>query len=446
VQRETLEKHTQTSLIRIDDQGSQEQETDAVPQTGEIQDVYVLIVREQEEEAEDASFVVASTPVPSQKASLAPAYAVCGLYLVCILATLAFQLYCIGNPEIATVTIVPKTQLMTLSGTVQLGRLLPPLTISQSQNTKATGRGHQDARAAVGTVTLYNGQQTSHTIAQGTVFTDRAGVSIETTQQAIIPAGNPGTGYGTVTVTAQALQAGSAGNIPAGDVSTPIALAVFVRNNQFTGGQDERTYTTVTQEDIHSLSTVLKTTLARVSTGALQGQVHPPEQLFIPPCTPTVTSDHRIGDEATHVKVTVSQTCSAIAYNSQTLAGKATTLLTARAEQTTGAGYRLFGTVAVLVKQATVTSTPPPLVFLLFQAQGSLVYALGNAEQLHIKSLIAGKITDQAEQLLLSLPGIERASLSFSGIGDATRIPKNSEHIHLSLFIAYPAAKPVERP
>ena len=51
------------------------------------------------------------------------------------------------------------------------------------------------------------------------------------------------------------------------------------------------------------------------------------------PCTPAVTSDHRTGEEAATVKVTVSQTCSAVAYNSQTLAEKARTFLAAQAIQ-----------------------------------------------------------------------------------------------------------------
>ena len=45
----------------------------------------------------------------------------------------AFQCYCIVNPLIATITIIPNRRQVTLSGTVQLGRVLNPITISQSQ-------------------------------------------------------------------------------------------------------------------------------------------------------------------------------------------------------------------------------------------------------------------------------------------------------------------------
>src|SRR5690348_4511851 len=108
-----------------------------LPHPDEIQDIYVLIVREQDEAPEQTP-VAASTPVPPQKISFLPAYALCGLYLMCILATLAFQLSCIVNPPLATVTIIPKSQTVTLAGSLQLGRVLQPLTISQSQTVPTT--------------------------------------------------------------------------------------------------------------------------------------------------------------------------------------------------------------------------------------------------------------------------------------------------------------------
>jgi len=211
------------------------------------------------EEAQEPAQVVESTAVTPQNISFMPAYAICSFYILLIISTIAFQLYLIFNPPIATVTIIPRSHTVTLTGTLQLGRVLQPLTISQSQTTATTGKGHQDAQAATGSVTFYNGQQTEQTIAQGTVLTGSDGVSIETTQSATIPPGNPNTGYGTVTIPAQARQAGSNGNIQEGDVNTPIAIAVFVKNTQFTGGQDERNFQTVAKADISSVATPLKT-------------------------------------------------------------------------------------------------------------------------------------------------------------------------------------------
>jgi baseplate J-like protein len=430
-----IEQEIRAVLAQMDNGEQQEQQTP--PE--DIQDIYVLIVREHGEVEEDQPQVIDSEPVtPPDKPTQSFPYLTLSIVLVCLLPMLAsilLQVYLLQNPPIATVTITPKSQTVTLSGTVQLGRLLQPLTISQSQITPTTGKGHQDAQAATGTVTFYNGQQTEQTIVAGTVFTGQNGVSIETTQSATIPPGNPSTGYGTVTVTAQALQAGSNGNIQAGDVNSPIAIAVFVKNNQFRGGQDERDFSTVSQQDIHRVSTTLEKSVALSMQAVLQGQLSLLEQLQLLPCTPTVISDHPIGAEATSVKVTVSQTCSAVAYRSQDLATKATAYLANKAQQTTGAGYSLFGTVLVSLKQTSVTNTPHPLVFLSFQATGTWIYALFPSAQQQIKHLIAGKSTQQAAQSLAALPGIERATIHFSGISDPERVPKSTQNIHLVLLV-----------
>ena len=81
-----------------------------------------------------------------------------------MLASTALQLYLAFNPPIATVTLVPRSQTITLSGMLQLGRLLHPITISQSQTTLTTGNDHQDARAATGAITFYNGLFRSQTL------------------------------------------------------------------------------------------------------------------------------------------------------------------------------------------------------------------------------------------------------------------------------------------
>lgn len=433
MQHDTLEKHVRSIMVATDNPENQEQNIETPPDG--IQDVYVFIVREREE-AEDATFTVESIPLHSQKTSLLPAYTICGIYIMCILAICAFQVYCLLNPPVATITIIPKIQHVTLSGTMQLGRPLNPITFSQSQTAQTTGYGHQPAAKATGTITFYNGQFQTVFIAAGTILTDANGQAIVTDQDAAIPAGNPPS-YGQVAVSAHAVNPGARGNIPAYDINLACCTAsVFAKNTEaFTGGQNERDFPTVRQEDIYKVSTPLKKSLAQSITGAFQGQLKPGELVFIIPCTPVVSSDHRPGDEAATVKVTVSQTCSAIAYNSQTLEEKGAAFLAAQALQKTGAGYSLFGTVHVSVTQASVTSTPHPLVFLSFQATGAWIYGLSQTEEQHIKELIAGKTSEEALQQLASLPGVERITISFHGFGDNTRLPKNTGYMHIVLIV-----------
>jgi hypothetical protein len=423
--------------MESEEQNSQEQEspgaTEQEPEPIDTIHIHyfpdaILIVKEEQE-----AQVVDSTPVLPQNISLIPAYAICCFYILLIVSTLAFQVYCIVNPPIATVTIIPKAEHVTMTGTLQLGRLLPPLTISQSQTVPTTGKGHQSAKSATGYITFYNGQFQSVTIPAGTILTGTSGIQVVTNQDTTIPAGNPPS-YGQVSVSAHAISPGVRGNIPAYDISLACcATSVLAKNTQpFTGGQDERNFQTVAKSDIDTTATPLKTAVAQSLAGAFQGQLQPAEQQQLLPCTPSVTSDHQPKQEATQVKVTVSETCSAIAYNKGELETKVAAFLATQALQKVGAGYSLFGTLRVSVTQATVTNNSN--VFLSFHAQGTWVYALGNAQQQYMKRLIAGKTKQQAVQLLASLPGVERAAIGFSGFGDDTRVSKDSAYIHLVLI------------
>lgn len=343
----------------------------------------------------------------------------------------------IVNPFTVTVTLAAKSQQLTLQGTLQQGRVLNPITISQSSTVPTTGYGHQDARNATGFITFYNGQSTQQFVPAGTILTSASGVEVVTDADASMPAAdltaNPPV-IGQTTVSAHAVHAGSTGNIQAYDINTPCCSSVVAKNvNGFTGGQDERDFQTVAKSDITTTAAPLKVTLAQSAQGALQGQLKTNEALVTPSCATTTTGDHQPGEEAVQVKVTVSETCSAVAYDQASLQTKVTALLTQQAAKQLGTGYSLLDTVQVSVKQATVNHTPP-LVFLSFHAQGTWVYALSQAEQGHIKQLIAGKTKQAALHILQSLPGIERVSLQSSGFGDDTRIPKNLSAIHLMIF------------
>src|SRR5258708_36853159 len=147
-----------------------------------IQDVYIqyiFIEREEEEDEQDSidSTLTATEPetnVPytptiqpltkkqarDEKTSKHVGLFMMSLLLFLCLASIALQLHFILNPPIATIILIPKSQTLSLNATAQLGRLLPPTTLSQEKTVPTTGHGHQDARAATGTVTFYNGSNT----------------------------------------------------------------------------------------------------------------------------------------------------------------------------------------------------------------------------------------------------------------------------------------------
>ena len=339
-----------------------------------------------------------------------------------------------------TVTITPKAHTISTTGVFPLGtagsanglqgRVLPTFTLTQSASTTATGHGHQDAKHATGRLTLYNGLFTAQWLPSGTVFAGQHGVHVATSQSVTIPSGNPPS-YGQATVSAYAVQAGSAGNIQAGDINTTIANGVLVTNSPFTGGQDARDFLSVTKADIQRVVDRLSPDLLQSEQTALTAQLTGGEALAPPTCSPATTADHGPGSEATTVQVSVSASCIAIAYNQQAIQVKASQLLTSIATQQLGTGYHLIGSIQVTVKQATV-STHPPLVVLSFMCGGTWVYTLSPQEQQHIKHLIAGRTKQQALQLLLSQSGIDKATIT--GIGENEQVPEDVTHIHLLIM------------
>jgi hypothetical protein len=399
--------------------------------SNEIHDVYVLVVRERSTRAQgdtQEDNALETTLAPAQttqaKADLL-AYVPCLFGLVVILSCLAF------DPPTVTVTMLAKAQTVSLTGTLQPGRLLNPITASQSTVVATTGKGHQDSKQAAGLITLYNGQFQSVAVPAGTMLTVSKGVQIATDQDALLPAGTP-PAYGQTTVSAHAIIPGRGGNIAAYAISVACcAPAVLAKNTQgFTGGQDERDFHTVTQSDIDQAATPMKPILAQSVSGALQGQLTHSEALQTLPCTPTVRSDHQAGQEAREVKVTVAETCSAVTYNNAALQAQATALLTIRATQQVGAGYTLVGAIHVTLRQATVSHTTPSLVF---SCQGVWVYGVTNAQQQLIKNLIAGKTEQQALDALAHLPGIQRARIG--DVDDNAKLPRNPGLIHLIILV-----------
>ncbi len=311
-----------------------------------------------EKESQEPPIVESDTPTrplaqPQHRNSPRVLHCILLLFLFLLLDSAGGILNDLSTPT-ATITITPKIHTVSVQGSVKLGTLLNPITLSESETVSATGHGHQDATYATGTLTLYNGLFTSQFIAQGAVFTGSDGIQVATDQAVTIPANAPPVD-GQATVTAHALKKGASGNIATGDITITINNGLLVRNNQFSGGQDSRDFTIVTKKDLDAPAATLQTKVTDSMTAALQQQRTPTEQLQKVPCTPTVTANHAPEEEAQTVTVTVSETCTAIAYDISTLQAKAMQLLTAQVVKTVGKGYMVYGNISVTITKATTT-------------------------------------------------------------------------------------------
>ena len=333
----------------------------------------------------------------------------------------------------ATITVIPEAEAITTTATFPIGtssndvqgRVLPALTVTQSLTVPATGRGHQDAKAATGIVTFYNGLSTVQSVAPGTVLTGQDGISVLTDEAAIIPPANPPS-LGETSVTAHAIQPGASGNIQAEDINRTLSTGLFAKNTApFRGGQNERAFTYVTQGDIQQAISVLTPHLLQSEQAALSAQLQPGETLAAPTCTtPGALSNRKSGDEATEVKVTVSETCMAAVYNPQSLQKAGIKQLSTKVSKQQ---YSLAGTIQITVRSVTIQPGSATLTAML---HGVWVYQINEPQ---IQNLVAGKKRLDAIRLLSAMPGVEHASIA--GITDNQFLPEDAAHIHLLILL-----------
>jgi len=353
----------------------------------------------------------------------------CFLHFLLILCF--FVLFDVGDGQvsallapIATITITPQVQTLATTATLLLaslqGRVLPALTLAQTQRVQATGQGHQDAQRARGTLTLYNGLFTSQSIPAGTIFTGGHGVQVATDEAVTIAAGTPPS-YAVISVPAHALQAGSRGNIGAGEVTTTVANGVLVRNAPFTGGSDARDFVYVTRADIQHGSDALVSWLVQSEQAALAAHLQPHEVLSRPTCTTQIVASHQAGAEAASVEVAVTQTCWAVVVNRLSLQTVGMPLLEAQGHL--GKAFRLNGVIEVSNLVATIQ--PQGTAILTAHLEGLWVYQV-NAQQ--VKALIVGKPRLTALHLLSGLPGVQ--AVSIAGISDNEPVPEDVTHLH----------------
>lgn len=412
----------------------------------EIQEtIHVYFVREPAAPQQDEQVIESTPPTTPHKRISYAAFVALGVNILLFLSVLIVSVI----PQLTTqviITLIPDERPVMATTTLVVsntptngnikGRLLPSFTLTQSKDVAATGHGHQNAKQAQGTLTFFNGLFVSQTIATGTILTGREGVQIVTDQLAIIPAAlatTPPT-FGQVTVSAHALAPGSSGNIATGDINTACCLpSVLAQNTEaFQGGQNERNYIFVTTADIQSVSQLLTASVTRSENAAMQAQLTTDEGLLTQPCTPTLSSNHHPGDEETTVTVTVSETCSGIAYDNAALHAQAARLLLIKASKTVETHYSLFGDIQVTILAVQLTNKTNQIAAITVSTSGTWVYQITQSEQQHMKLLIAGKSKQQALHILLSLPGIQRAIIA--GIEDTGSVPKDSTHIKIVIL------------
>jgi len=371
-----------------------------------------------------------SPPVPGRKRN---GFVLAALVAAVISLTLVAMLVLapLWQPT-ATVTILPSGNTVATTASVQVaGRALSSVMLTQARIVRATGTGHQDAQAASGAVTFYNGYTEVQAIPAGTLLQAASGVQVVTGQAASVPAAVPPM-QGQATVTAYAIQAGTTGNIKAYDIYGACCRAyILVQNTAaFTGGREARTFRTVTQSALDSAVHPLKAAITQSANAAFQAQLQPGEALAPPDCVITSASDHQAQEEGMQARVTVTAACNAEAYPVQAVQAQAAQGLTIAASQQLGSGYVLTGDPHVTVTGASANGG---MLRLTLRAQGTMAYQFGQEQLQAIRSRIAGMDKTQAAAWLARQKGVKAVSIAVSGIG--ATLPQDTSAIR------YPAAR-----
>lgn len=298
---------------------------------------------------------------------------------------------------------------------------------SQSQTTTTTGSKQTAATQAAGTLTV-TCRSSSYplTINAGTVFTDNNDVSI-TTDMTVTTSGC----Y--TTIPAHTANAGQSGNIAANDIHQPYHGYTVSNETAFSGGQDAKTTAVVAQSDIGTTAASLETTLTSEVKQALLEKLKTNERSFgNPQCSPTVTSNHTVGDEATNVTVSVLVTCTIEAYDNDGAQAMAKILLSNQAATDLGTDYGLTGNITTTIGQPTLADRAYGTISLPVTAEGVWVYQWSDAQKQKLAKLVAGRSTQDAKMLLLRQKGVSAANIQLPS-DDNGVLPSNPSNITMDV-------------
>jgi hypothetical protein len=282
---------------------------------------------------------------------------------------------------------------------------------SATQSITAQASGSIPGLRAQGQLLFLN-LSTSSIRIPGGILTSGRGVQVAYAGPIVVPPS-------TISVTGTAVGVGAGGNIGALDINGFCCGSnkIFVKNpSGFSGGQDPQAHAIVEQGDIDGAAKTLVASLTPGTQAALQKQMKPNEQLVANSlqCNKsTFTANHKAGDRASSVSVTVAITCKEEVYDEQAALAMSGDLLKAEANRNFGPNYALTGNIVSGVAHANVIDSKGT-VSLSVNAEGMWVYRFSDSVQQTFKNHIANLSKQEALNYLTQQPGISSVQIDIS--------------------------------
>jgi FlaG/FlaF family flagellin (archaellin) len=161
------------------------------------------------------------------------------------------------------------------------------------------------------------------------------------------------------------------------------------------------------------------------------------EALIAPTCVLKTATDHNIGEEASQVQVSLSETCQAGAYNTNDLQQMVSHLVSQEAQQRYGTGYTLAGDINVNLQNTVLTMTNNQQIATMnVNAVSQWVYQFGKRQQQQISNHIAGKGRGEALHMLSRTEGIQQATVALAG-GYNDTLPSDAGRIQIVIVYRF---------
>jgi serine/threonine protein kinase len=331
----------------------------------------------------------------------------------------------LGADPTATVSVTPQLKnlndayILTASSQVSNAnvttREIPDRTVpgaaTDSRTVQTTDTASVAGAQASGYLLFDNSGDAPVTVFEGTTFDTTSGVSVQTTGSVEVPAQQNGQD-GTVTTAAVAVNAGTAGNIPANALARKCCHGLFVSNPaHFSGGVDAHQVRAVSQADIDGVSNSLSSSLQQQVLKLLLQKMAPGEVMTqLPVYDTTVAPAYPVGAHVSQVNVRVTVSTSVIVYN-RTVAGKiATQLLEEQAAQTLGSGYAQQGAPTVGVPHV-FQQGKNGVIYLSVPVRAVWVYTFSTQQLNQWKQSIRGATRDAALAYLNVQGGVQAVQI-----------------------------------
>lgn len=424
--REQIDAHVQKLLEEEKPDPAKAIAVLPVPQNGEEEEVIEGIVT--------AELISSRIPLLRRRIPLA------GVVVSVVLAFLiTFLCVFFAVPlffETATVAISPLQKSLTKATQITIqGHTLAPLSLSLSQQAPTTGKGHQNAANANGLITFYNAAPYAQSIDAGTLLVAGDGTQIVTSETLVIPAGNPPI-EGQASVSAHAIISGTEGNIAAFAMDGSCCKEnIFVKNlTAFTGGMDARDFQAVAQSDI-------ETTVANIEPELMKNVTHQASKLLSSddillspiPCKIKITANHKAGDAASQVQVEVSEYCTPVSYNKETLHNQVKAAMQRVVTMQFGANYTLVEAIPSTISKTILLGSTINLTLIC----KAIVFSTFNQTQKDVLvKRIAGKSREEAMMTISRSEGVGQVGVTISP-SYAQYLPSNPSSIHVA--VSYPS-------